>query len=83
MDNYGRVVEKYPFETVKVYFSDKINSSPPYNKMALKKVLGYIEELYSAKVSVEQIAYFVRKMNSLIEFWGIISTGDSSRKRGR
>ncbi len=82
MNNYGRVVEKFPFETVKTYFSDKIESVSGDKRLALKKVLGYIEELYSAKVSVEQIAYFIRKMDSLIVFWEIISTGINSRKRG-
>ena len=82
MDNYGRVVEKFPFETVETYFSDKIKSISGYKQLALKKVLGYIEELYSAKVSVEQIAYFVRKLDSLIVFWEFISTGVNSRRRG-
>lgn len=82
MDSYGRFVENFSLEMVIIHFSEKIKSSPGYQQIALKKVLGYIKELYQANVPVEQIAYFVRKLDSLTEFWRIISIGNSSRKRG-
>jgi hypothetical protein len=72
MDSYGKVIERYDLSTVEQYFLDKINrSSRPQNK-ALEKVLEYVKELYNDGVSPEEIAYFVRKLDSLTKYWEVI-----------
>lgn len=72
MEDYGKVIEKYDRNIVLQYFCDKISKAPNHQKKALKKMLEYIQELYEAKLSREEIAYFVRKINSLEEFWRLI-----------
>ncbi|PLV59908.1 hypothetical protein [Thermotoga sp. KOL6] len=72
MDQYGRVIERYDISVVEHYFVDKIKrTSYPRNK-ALEKVLEYVKELYTAGISSEEIAYFVRKIDSLTKYWEVI-----------
>ena len=72
MDSYGKVIERYNITMVEQYFVDKIKrSSYPQNR-ALEKVLEYVKELYIAGISPEEIAYFVRKLNSLTKYWEVI-----------
>ena len=72
MDNYGKVIERYDLSMVEQYFIDKIKrASYPQNR-ALEKVLEYVKELYAAGISPEEIAYFVRKLNSLTKYWEVI-----------
>jgi len=72
MDNYGKVIERYDISIVEQYFIDRANRVSEHQKRALKKVLEYIKELYKSGVSSEQIAYFVRKLNSLTKYWEVI-----------
>ena len=74
MNNYGKVIERYNISTVEQYFLDNIKKRQgnPKERIALGKVLEYVEELYNAGVSREEIAYFVRKLNSLAKYWEII-----------
>ena len=39
---------------------------------ALERVLEYVKELYIAGISPEEIAYFVRKLESLTKYWEVI-----------
>lgn len=72
MDDYGKVVERYEIVFVEQYFSDKIKrSSYPQNR-ALGNILEYVKDLYSSNVSTEELAYFVRKLNSLTTYWEIL-----------
>ena len=72
MDDYGKVVERYDIVIVEQYFIDKINRiSFPHNK-ALSNVLEYVKDLYNSNVSTEEIAYFVRKLNSLTTYWEVL-----------
>lgn len=72
MDQYGKVIERYDISIVEEYFTDKIKkASFPKNK-ALEKVFEYVKELYNAGASSEEIAYFVRKLNSLTAYWEVI-----------
>lgn len=70
MDNYGKVIERYDISTVEHFFLDKIKrENGKYKKKALAKVLEYVKELYNANISPLEIAYFVRKLDSLTIFW--------------
>ncbi|ABV32670.1 MULTISPECIES: hypothetical protein [Pseudothermotoga] len=72
MNSYGRVIERYNISTIEQYFLDGIRrTSYPQNK-ALEKVLEYVKELYTAGISSEEIAYFVRKLESLTTYWEVI-----------
>jgi len=74
MDDYGKVIERYGITTVEQFFLDKIRcESNRYKKRALKKVLEYIKELYNCNLSSEEIAYFVRKLDSLKTFWEVLN----------
>jgi len=76
MNNYGKVIERYNISTVEQYFLDNIKKRQgnPKERIALGKVLEYVEELYNAGVSREEIAYFVRKLDSLAKYWEIIES---------
>ena len=72
MDQYGRVIERYDIFIVEQYFIDKIKrASYPQNK-ALEKILEYVKELYTAGIPPVEIAYFVRKVDSLTKYWEVI-----------
>lgn len=72
MDNYGKVIERYDISVVEQFFTDKIGGANHGEKRALRKVLEYMKELYASGASLEEIAYFVRKLNSLKEYWKVI-----------
>ena len=74
MNNYGRVIERYDISTVEQYFIDKIYKAHNTRGKALEKVLEYVKELHSAGVPSEEIAYFVRKLESLTKYWEIIES---------
>lgn len=71
MDNYGVVIERYNLSIVEQYFIDKTKKDSKESR-ALRRVLEYVKELYEAGVPPEEIAYFVRKMNSLTSYWEVI-----------
>jgi hypothetical protein len=74
MDDYGKVIERYGRATVEQFFLDKVQrESYKYRKRALKKVLEYVKELYNSNLSSEEIAYFVRKLDSLKTFWEVLN----------
>ncbi len=72
MDSYGKVIERYGITTVEQYFLDKISRLKSPKNKALEKVLEYVKELYIAGISIEEISYFVRKLNSLTKYWEVI-----------
>ena len=72
MEDYGKVIERYDISIVEQYFVDKIKrASYPQNR-ALEKILEYVKELYTAGISPEEIAYLVRKIDSLAKYWEVI-----------
>ncbi len=72
MDDYGKVIERYSQKTAELYFRDKIKREKDQDKkQALKRVLNYVKELYNANLSPLEIAYFVRKLESLAIFWEV------------
>lgn len=72
MDDYGKVIERYGISTIEQFFFDKIKrANDKYKKRALGKVLEYVKELYNFNRSSLEIAYFVRKLDSLTIFWEV------------
>lgn len=72
MDDYGKVIERYGISTVEQFFLDKMKrENDKHKKKALAKVLEYVKELYNANISPVEIAYFVRKLDSLTIFWEV------------
>lgn len=71
MDDYGKVIERYGLSTVEQFFLDKIKKETDQKKKALAKVLEYVKELYNCNQSALEIAYFVRKLDSLTIFWEV------------
>jgi hypothetical protein len=74
MDDYGKVIERYDISIVEHYFLDKINrENNMHTKNALKKLLEYVKELYQSNQSPLEIAYFIRKLNSLTTLWEVLN----------
>jgi len=74
IDDYGKVIERYEIGTVTQFFLDKIErESDKYKKKALKKLLEYVKELYQSNQSPLEIAYFIRKLNSLTTLWEVLN----------
>ena len=72
MEDYGKVIERYDISIIEQYFVDKIKrASYPQNR-ALEKILEYVKELHTAGISPEEIAYLVRKIDSLAKYWEVI-----------
>jgi uncharacterized protein YaaR (DUF327 family) len=73
MDDYGKVIERYDISIVEQYFLDKISREDNlHTKNALKKLLEYVKELYQSNQSPLEIAYFIRKLNSLTTLWEVL-----------
>jgi len=74
MDDYGKVIERYDISIVEQYFLDKISREDNlHTKNALKKLLEYVKELYQTNQSPLEIAYFIRKLNSLTTLWEVLN----------
>jgi hypothetical protein len=72
MEDYGKVIENHSRSTVEQYFLSKIDRAGGYQRRALRKTLEYVKELYAMNLDVLEIAFFVRKLNSLTQFMGVI-----------
>jgi hypothetical protein len=73
MDDFGIVIERHDYNIVKQFFLDKEKrAGKSYIKNALIAVLSYTEELYDKGYSNVLIAYFIRKIDSLQEYWGLL-----------
>lgn len=72
MEDYGKVIENHNRSTVEQYFLSKIDRARGYQKRALRKTLEYVRELYAMKIDVLEIAFFIRKLNSLTQFMEVI-----------
>ena len=69
MEDYGKVIENHNFITVENYFLSKIDKEKNrLKRRALRKTLEYVKELYAMKLDVLEIAFLVRKLNSLTQF---------------
>jgi len=72
MEEYGKVIERYDMYIVEQYFVDKIKRATYPQNRALAKLLEYIKELNTAGTTLEEIAYSVRKIESLTKYWEVI-----------
>lgn len=76
MEDYGRVIENHEYGSVMSYFLDKINSTKRNEEVkALQKLLDYIKHLYDMKLDTLEIAFFVRKLNSLNQYVEVLKDG--------
>lgn len=85
MNEIGVIIEKYTDDVVKVYFQDKIDREDnQYKKNALRKVLMYYIEMRQCNIPRSVIAYFIRKLDKLVNYWGLLdepNKANRSRKR--
>ncbi len=72
MEDYGKVIENHTKPTVEQFFLYQIDKANRYQKRALKRIFEYVKELYNMNLDVLEIAFFVRKLNSLKEFVEVI-----------
>ncbi len=68
MEDYGKVIENHNFPLVEEFFLYKIDKANRFERAALKKIFEYVKELYDMKQDVVEIAFFVRKVESLKRF---------------
>jgi len=73
MEDYGKVIENHSLSTVERYFVSKIDRAANADqRRALRKTLEYVKEMYAMDLDVIEIAFFVRKLNSLSQFIELI-----------
>ena len=73
MEDYGKVIENHNHSTVEHYFLYKIDKERnKFRRRALKKTLEYLKELYAMRLDTLEIAFFIRKLDSLIQFMEVI-----------
>jgi Rad3-related DNA helicase len=73
MEDFGKVIENHNRSTVEQYFLYKIDKERnKFRKRALKKTLEYLKELYAMKLDTLEIAFFIRKLDSLTQFMEVI-----------
>ena len=65
MDQYGRIIERKELTTVKMFFQNKSHAENQRGREALLRALDYVITLYDEDTPLEEIAYFVRKLDSL------------------
>lgn len=72
MDDYGKIIERHSMPIIEQFFLDKIKrENNKHRKKALARVFEYVKELYNANASPLEIAFFVRKLDSLKTFWEV------------
>ena len=73
MEDFGKVIENHNCSTVEHYFLHKIDKERnKFRRRALKKTLEYLKELYAMKLDTLEIAFFIRKLDSLTQFMEVI-----------
>ena len=73
MEDFGKVIENHNRSVVEQYFLYKIDKEKnKFRRKAIKKTLEYLKELYAIKLDTLEIAFFIRKLNSLIQFMEVI-----------
>ncbi len=68
MEDYGKVIENHNFPIVEEYFLYKIDKANRFERAALKKIFEYVKVLYDMKQDIIEIAFFIRKVNSLTHY---------------
>lgn len=73
LEDFGKVIENHNRPTVEQYFLYKIDKEKNrFRKKALKRILEYLKELYSMNLDILEIAFFIRKLDSLTQFIEVI-----------
>ena len=73
LEDFGKVIENHNRSTVEQYFLYKIDKERNrFRRKALKKALEYLKELYAMKLDTLEIAFFIRKLDSLTQFMEVI-----------
>lgn len=73
LEDLGKVVENHNRATVEQYFFYKIDKEKyKFRKKALKKLLEYLKELYAMNLDTLEIAFFIRKLDSLTQYMEVI-----------
>lgn len=73
MEDYGKVIENHNPSIVEQFFLYKIDKeNDKFKRKALKKTLEYVKELYAMNLDILEIAFFIRKLNSLTQFMEVI-----------
>ena len=73
MEDYGKVIENHNRSTVEQYFLYKIDKEKNrFRRKALRKTLEYLKELYMMNLDTLEIAFFIRKLDSLTQFMEVI-----------
>lgn len=84
MDDFGIMIERYSRAEVINFFCDKINrEEAQWRKNAIKKALEYTCQLYDIGTPRETIAYFIRKLNALTEYWGLLDSYEQYEEQRR
>lgn len=73
MEDYGKVIENHNRSTVEQFFLYKIDKAKAYQKRALRKTLEYLKELHAMNLDTLEIAFFIRKLNSLTQFMEVLN----------
>ena len=73
MEDYGKIIENHDRPIVEQYFLYKIGKEKEgFRKRALEKTFEYLKELYAMNIDTLEIAFFIRKINSLTQFIEVI-----------
>jgi hypothetical protein len=72
MEDFGKVIENHAKPIVDEFFLHQIDKADSKKKVALKRIFECVNELYNLNIDVIEIAFFVRKLNSLKELVEVI-----------
>ncbi len=73
LEDFGKVIENHNRPTVEQYFLYKIDKEKNrFRRKALKRILEYLNELYTMNLDILEIAFFIRKLDSLTQFMEVI-----------
>lgn len=73
MEDCGKVVENHNRPIVEQYFLYKIDKEKnKFRRKALIRTLEYLKELYAMNLDTLEIAFFIRKLDSLTQFLEVI-----------
>lgn len=73
LEDLGKVIENHNCSTVEQYFLYKIDKEKDrFKRKALNKILEYLKELYAMKLDTFEIAFFIRKLDSLTQIMEVI-----------
>jgi hypothetical protein len=73
MEDFGKIIESHGYPTVEHFFLYKIHKERDNQRnQALTALFEVVKELYERRVEPLEIAFFVRKIDSLIQFMEVL-----------